>query len=41
MFYTVCRSFVFRTGLVGAVFTVYELHSGDVAAGTPFENMDP
>lgn len=28
-------------GMVGAVFTVYELHSGDVATGTPFEHMDP
>jgi hypothetical protein len=28
-------------GMFGAVFTVYELHSGDVAIGTPFERMDP
>jgi len=28
-------------GMLGAVFTIFELHSGDVAIGTPFENMDP
>ena len=28
-------------GMFGNVLTVYELHSGDVAPGTPFHNMDP
>lgn len=27
--------------MVGDVFTVYELHSGDDASGTPFHQMDP
>ena len=28
-------------GMFGQVFTVFELHSGDLAEGTPFHRMDP
>jgi len=28
-------------GLFGQVFTVFELHSGDAAEGTPFHKIDP
>jgi len=34
-------SHVKDSGLMGQVFTVYELHSGDIAEGTSFHKMDP
>jgi hypothetical protein len=30
-----------ENGMMGQVFTVYELHSGDMAERTPFFKMDP